>query len=302
MSTNDYDVACRYLLRRYSAPLLRWLLRLREDQLRFQDWLEPQLTEPEREERVCDTIARLLDPARHGVPWAIIIEFQSAPDPDMLARLLEYLGKARRLFRPSEEKGDRYEVGAVVVNLTGAGRTFRRIVWKEAKLELKLMGREWNLAGLNARVFLRGVAEGALPKEALAFVPLMKKGGGRGIIQRWLELAGAEKDPLLRADHALAEVFANLTDHAAAWREALKEWDVNESPTVNRWRDEARAEGRVQGAAELLVALLENRFGKVPAPLRKAVLGATEVGVLRGWGALVLKAGSLDEFRREAGL
>src|SRR5262245_20258478 len=171
MSTNDYDRACRYLLRAYAAAMLRWLLRLPADQMQLQGWLEPRMTEPGRDERISDTIAWLLNVKRNGVPWAVVVEFQIEPDPDMFGRLLEYLGAAYRLFRPSPEKGDRFQVGAVVVNLKGNGKSFRRVTWKEAGLDVRLKGREWNLAALDARRVLGEVEAGTAPRPVLAFVP-----------------------------------------------------------------------------------------------------------------------------------
>ncbi len=52
MSNNDYDRACRHLLRRDPPALLGWLLKLKPEQMRFLDWLESRLTEPDRDERI----------------------------------------------------------------------------------------------------------------------------------------------------------------------------------------------------------------------------------------------------------
>ncbi len=138
----------------------------------------------------------------------MIVEFQTEPDPDMFGWLLEYLGATFRQFRPSKERGDRFEVGAVVVNLTGKGRSFRKVAWRGAGLEVTMRSREWNFASLDARTVLRGVGKGEIPRLALAWAPLMKRGGEPGIIRRWLALADQDKDPKVRADLALAAVFA----------------------------------------------------------------------------------------------
>ena len=69
-------------------------------------------------ERTNDTIAVLEEIDRPGPPWAMPIEFQSEPDPDMFGRLLIYLGSIWLEKRPDPLRGGRYRLAGAVVNLT----------------------------------------------------------------------------------------------------------------------------------------------------------------------------------------
>lgn len=148
MSPNPFDQASRYLAKLEPPGLLGWLLRLPADQMRFRGWLDARrISFPGELDRTCDTVAVLEDAARGGVPWALPVEFQIEPDPLMFGRLLGYLGSLWVELKPSAERGDRFQVGAVVVNLTGRGNTAQTMDWPEAGLLTRLGVVERNLAG-----------------------------------------------------------------------------------------------------------------------------------------------------------
>jgi hypothetical protein len=72
----------------------------------FRDWLDTRAVPfPGDKDRTNDTVARLDNAAEHGVPWAVAVEFQTQPDPDMFARLLGYLSELRLTLRPDQERG-----------------------------------------------------------------------------------------------------------------------------------------------------------------------------------------------------
>jgi Zn-dependent protease len=54
------------------------------------------------------------------------------------------------------------------------------------------------------------MAADLVPRELLALIPLMQRGGEPGIIQRWCELVGAETDLCRQADHGLFSVRESL--------------------------------------------------------------------------------------------
>jgi hypothetical protein len=56
--------------------------------------------------------------------------------------------------------------------------------------------------------------------------------------------------------------------------------------------DELKREGRVEGGARMLLALLTARFGAVPAEARERIFAATEP-MLRRWSLRVLTAPTL---------
>lgn len=60
-------------------------------------------------------------------------------------------------------------------------------------------------------------------------------------------------------------------------------------------------QGIAQGKAEDILELLEE-CGEVPKNLRNTILEETDLERLRAWLKLSAKAGSIEEFRRQAGL
>jgi hypothetical protein len=193
-ATNVYDQASRYLARLDPAGLVSWLLGLPAEAFAFEGWLNTRMISwPGDPERTCDTVAYLRDLSRGGVPWAVVIEFQLAPDPLMFGRLLVYLGQVWESVKPAAERGDRFELGRVVVNLTGKGDSSREMAWPEAGLGLGLRRPDLNLAEQGAGEVLEGIASGRLTRAVLAWIPLMQGGAEEAIIHRWRELAGADE-------------------------------------------------------------------------------------------------------------
>ncbi len=74
---------------------------------------------PREPDRICDTVADLADPAAPGLRWAVVTEFQTEPESDMLDRLLEYLARLRRDLRHGAGCREKYQVVAALVGLTG---------------------------------------------------------------------------------------------------------------------------------------------------------------------------------------
>ena len=116
-----------------------------------------------------------------------------------------------------------------------------------------------------------------------------------------MELASREPDARRRSDYGgLALVFAEAGDCHGAWKEALKEWNVTQSKQVLEWqakaRDEGRTEGRTEAAAQLLVTLLEGRFGKLPTDLQHRIQSERNFDTLARLGAEAVRATNLGEF------
>jgi hypothetical protein len=298
MATNRYDQASRYLAGQAGARLWPWLLGLTREQVRFERPLETQFTVPGFPERIGDLAAALTDLENDGRPWAVCLEFQSEPDFDMADRLLVELGLVRLTQRPSGHPGDRYWVGAVVVNLTGQGSAERDLEWRGAGLRLLLQPREWNLAALDAAEVLDEVEQGVAPVEAMAWVALMQRGGDSAIIRRRVRLAGGQTDPVRRGNLGLALVFAELAKRKDVWAKALEGWNVLESQIVKQWEQKAAAMAK----AELILRLLEKRFEDVPDDLRAALLAESDAQRLTALFDVGLAARSLRGFRKKADL
>jgi hypothetical protein len=293
---NDYDRAARYQAKVEPAEFLGWALDESPDRFRFVRWLDTRtIPFPGSADRTHDTVAHLERTEPPGEPWAIPLEFQYEPDPLMFGRLLEYLGRLWQAEKPSPERGDRYRVGAVVVNLYGNGRASHDFEWQPGGPRTCLRVMERNLGNESADATLAAIAAGSVRKMILPFIPLMSGGGESGIIEAWLRLASAEANPRKKSDlGVLARIYARGTKAAVAWKLALKEWDVLRSPVA----DELRAEGQ----AAVIVALLESRFQAISEELADAIRAVSDLKRLMGMAILAMKTPSIDQFRTDAGL
>ena len=82
---NFYDQASRYLAKLDPLGLLRWLLPRLSTTWTFPGWLDTRtIPFPGHSDRTCDTVACLLDPMALQRWWALVLEFQSQPDEEML--------------------------------------------------------------------------------------------------------------------------------------------------------------------------------------------------------------------------
>jgi hypothetical protein len=289
--TNPYDKASRYAARALDpVGFLTWVLGV---PVVFRGWLDTRrLTFPGQPDRTCDTVASLEDDQAR--PWAVPIEFQIEPDPDLFGRFLGYLGSLWLDQRPDPERGSRFWVGGVVVNLTGRGHTSRNLEWPSAGLQTSLQVREWDLAGLPAGETLEAIAAGRTAAAVLPWVPLLTGGDEPAIIQRWKELAGAEPDSRRRADYgALALVFAEAANRQAIWQQALEGWNMTESKQVLEWQNEAVVRARRADLRDLL----QERFGTVPEAVRQRIEATTDPERLRAALRQVLHIKAPDELQ-----
>jgi hypothetical protein len=124
MTATIYDRISRSLIRLEPPEMLAWLLGVGAGELRFVRWLDAHLGSAEAAERTADALAHVANQADGGRPWLLLVECQTRPDAEMLGRALEYLGGAWRRERPEDLPGERFAVAAVVVNLTGEGKSF----------------------------------------------------------------------------------------------------------------------------------------------------------------------------------
>ncbi len=300
MPQNAFDKASRFAAKLDPHAFFAWATGLPAEKLAFRGWLDTRgLPFPGDPDRVSDTVARVEDPSVVQVPWMIAVEFQIEPDALMFGRLMVYLGQLWQTVKSDPNRGSRFNLGAMVFNLTGTGDASRDMRWPEAGFGTQLAVVERNLASEDADTLLAGIEGGKWSRGVLPWLPLMTRGDDSGIIDRWKKLAEAEPDFRRKADLAnLARVFATAADRRLIWDKALEGWNVKESSVVNEWI----AEGRVAATVASVVAVLEARFGQLPPELEAAIRGCADLVKLQSWITHAAKATTLDEFRAAAGI
>ena len=303
MTPNPFDQACRYLFRPFAVPLLAWLLRLAPERLDFVEWLDTRgLPWPGQPDRTCDTVTHLRDTAVGGVPWAVPVEFQCDPDPLMFGRGMVYLGNLWLDYRPTDLRGDRFEVGMIVVNLRGRGRCSRRMNLTGTKLLTRLGVVECNLSGLSATKTLRRIEAGKAPAALLPWIPLFQGGDEPGIIAEWVRVAESQTDAELRQVMPLAKVFADAVGCVDLWREALKGWDEMESQVVKEWTALAEQKGFKTSSVRTLLRLLRRIRPDLPPDLEQAIQAVDDVPRLDAAIDSAVSSSTIEDFRRATGL
>jgi hypothetical protein len=300
MAGNPFDKAARYVVKLDAAGFLSWALNLAPEGFEFRGWLDTRgVPFPGELDRTGDLVAHLADPATNFVPWAVPIEFQTEPDPVMFGGLLIYLGHLWIRLMPDPERGSRFRLGPVVVNLTSTGFASRRMEWPQAGLETAVTVRERNMEDESADEVLTGIAAARWSRCLLPWIPLMTRGDETGIIDRWKVAADGEPDARRRSEFGgLAKVLSEAAGRGAIWKNALRDWNVQQSEAVMEWMEEGGANAR----AASLVDILTMRFG-APAPeLTATIHDTTASAKLREWIKLAVKVASLDEFRHAAGI
>jgi hypothetical protein len=194
MTHTRFDQASRYLTKQDAVGILGFLLGVPAEGLRFRNWLDTRtLPWPGGPARTCDTVAWLGDPDP-AIEWSVAIELSLTPEEEMFGRAMVYLGQLWLEKRPTDAGGERFHVGAVVVNLTGRGRSSWDMRLGNTGARTTLNMRDRDMASEDAGTVLAGIAAKRAAAYVRALVPLMQKGDDPAIIQQWLELARPEPD------------------------------------------------------------------------------------------------------------
>jgi hypothetical protein len=300
---NHFDETSAWFAKSDPVDVLGWAFRVPTLSYVFRGWLDTKTIPFGAPDRRCDTVAYLerVDPP--GEPWAVTIEFQTEPDPLMFGRLLEYAARVWQVEKPSPGRGDRFALGAVVINLTGVGRATRGYEWPDLGLGLGLRVVERNLARESAADTLAEIAAGTVSRSILPLIPLMAGAGGPGIIEEWKRLGLTEPNQRRRGELGeMALVYVEATDHSGLWKAALKEWNVRQSKQVLEWQAEGRAEALVDTRVDDVLAILQARFAPVPAEIASTVRATRDPLRLGEWVIQAATAESLDQFRAATGL
>jgi hypothetical protein len=296
MQDNPYDKACRYLAKLDPVAVLAFLLGLDDADFEFIRWLDTRrIAFPGQPDKTCDTVAHVDDLAANRFPWAVVIEFMLDPEALMFGRLLSYLGQVWLEEKPSTERGDRFALGGVIVNLRGKGEASRNYSWPKATLNTSLLLKECNLSTCSAAETMEQIAQRKQGRVILPWIPLMHGGGESGIIERWKEIASAEPNSQRRADYGgLVLVFADAANCWEAWKLALKEWNMIESRQVKEWQEQALRKGRIDD----VLGILREKFGNLPADLPSHLETIDDANVVRQLLFKAATVASLDDFKR----
>ena len=84
--------------------------------------------------------------------------------------------------------------------------------------------------------------------------------------------------------------------------EIFKEEEVRDMPYITTAERIGMRKGMLEDAREMVLEALEERFGVVSEDVKEVVRSQNDRDELRRWHRLAIRAGSLDEFRREAGV
>jgi hypothetical protein len=154
---------------------------------------------------------------------------------------------------------------------------------------------EVSLGNESAADTLALIEAGEVALCVLPWVVLMRGGGESELIERWKGLAGREPDVERRAAYrAFALVFAELIPELVNWQHGLEGWEVRESQYLKSFEDR----GEVKRARADLLRVLRSRLGTpAPEPIRLAIEGTNDLGILDRWFDAALAATSWDEFQ-----
>jgi hypothetical protein len=244
---------------------------------------------PERTDDVVCVLRRRAD----GKPAHLIVEVETEPRPDGLARLGIY-----ELLLAIEVRGvldDGPPVYGAIIHLTGTRKRGPLLLTRSAGDPGVLVKpiEVW-LAELSAADTVALLESRVLALCILPWVVLMRGGGEPALIERWKRLAEREPDVEKRALYrALALVFAELIPELVNWQRGLEGWEVRESQYLKSFE----ARGEVRGRQAYLIRVLEARLQTpVPGPIRLAIEGTNDLGALDRWFEAALAVTSWEEF------
>jgi hypothetical protein len=291
-----FDETARQVCKVSGAGLTAWLDRFARESMAadFAAWDDTRRTSwpggPERTDDVVCVLRRRAD----GKAAHLIVEAETEPRADRVARLGIY-----ELLLAIEVRGvldDGPPVFGAIVHLTGSKKGGPLILSKSASHPgLLVEPIEVWLADVSAADTLALIESGTLEVCILPWVVLMRGGGDPAIIERWKQLAGREPDAEKRALYrSFALVFAELIPELVNWQRHLEGWEVRESQYLKSFEDR----GEVKRArADLLRVLLSRLGSPAPEPIRLAIEGTNDLGILDRWFDAALAAASWADFQ-----
>jgi hypothetical protein len=295
-----FDEAARQACKVSGPGLVPWLDRFAGESMAadFARWDDTRRTSwpggPERTDDVVCVLRRRAD----GRPAHLIVEVETGPRPDSLARLGIY-----ELLLAIEVRGvldDGPPVYGAILRLTGTRKGGPLILTRSASNPGVLVQPiELWLADQGAADTLALIESGELALCILPWVVLMRGGGASPVIERWKQLAGREPDVETRAAYrSFALVFAELIPELVNWQRGLEGWEMRESQYLKSFEARGEQQGEVRGRRAYLLRVLQSRLGTpAPEPILLAIEGTNDLGVLDRWFDAALAATSWADFQ-----
>jgi len=282
------------------AALTPWLDHFAEESMAadFAAWDDARRTSwpggPERTDDVVCVLRRRAD----GRPARLIVEAETEPRPDGLARLGIY-----ELLLAIEVRGvleDGPPVYGAIIRLTGSKKGGPLILTRSARHPGVLVQpiEVW-LADQEAAGTLALIESAELALCILPWVVLMRGGGESPLIERWKQLASREADVEKRAAYRhFALEFAELTPELVNWQRSLEGWEVRESQYGKSIEARGEQKGELRRQRVDLLRVLQSRLGSpAPEPIRLAIEGTNDLSVLDRWFDAALTAASWADFQ-----
>jgi len=295
-----FDEAARHVCKVSGAGLTPWLDRFAEESMAadFAAWDDARRTSwpggPERTDDVVCVLRRRAD----GRPARLIVEAETEPRPDGLARLGIY-----ELLLAIEVRGVLDEgppVYGAIIRLTGSKKGGPLILTRSARHPGVLVQpiEVW-LADQEAAGTLALIESAELALCILPWVVLMRGGGEPQLIERWKQLAIREADVEKRAAYRdFALVFAELIPELVNWQRGLEGWEMRESQYLKSAEIRGEQKGELRGRRADMLRVLQSRLGTpAPEPIRLAIEGTNDLGVLDRWFDAALTAASWADFQ-----
>jgi hypothetical protein len=293
-----FDTNARRAAKIDAPGFSRWVMPDLDPALAFTRWLDSRTVPAPREpELTGDALAEFIDPTKPEEPWIFVTEFMTEPTGDDPERVLEYMMRFRRERRPELDPRLKYNVGGIILNLTGPQQSETLVMAVPGgtgaathfRAVLRAL-REDNPAATLARI-----DSGQVARSILAWIPLMRGAGEADIIDEWKRQADLEPSQELRLKYAATGlVFAELPGAWDEWRRALEGWNVRVSQQVLEWQAEAELK-RLQ--ADVLRVLERRCKASVPTDISQSVRTATNVDTLSHWLDAAIDAATFDDFR-----
>ena len=249
-----YDQAVRYAAKLDPDAFLHWLLSGVAPGWRFTGCSTPRRSRSPASRIVVATPWRgwnmPTDWPRRGRSW---LNCKRGNDPALPDRLLEYLVRLWGQLRHGPHGRDRYQSGAVLVQLT--------VMAPSVSLDMVLPGN----AGVELRLGVRGCGRWrrrTLPRSwrrstavewvaALPWTPFMRGGGEATVIAEWKRLGELEANRRTRGNYRRGAGVRRTGRWSVGPADALEGWDVEESAIVangqSRPLDGGLQQGRQQG-------------------------------------------------------